>query len=59
MCHHSGPVTLDSLSDALPEIFFALKLRGEVNTLEAELEVCEPTNSRQCWFLGEKVRYRE
>lgn len=39
--------------------FFALKLRGEINTLGAELEGYEPTNSRQCWFLGEKVRYGE
>lgn len=47
------------LSDALPEIFFALKLRGEMNTLGAELEGCELMNSRQCWFLGEKVRSGE
>lgn len=40
--------------------FFALKLRGEINSLGAELVRCEPMNSsRQRWFLGEKVRYGE
>lgn len=37
--------------------FFTLKLRGEINSLGAELGRCEPMNSRQRWFLGEKVRY--